>query len=177
MYIERWQADAWNALYNAAQVKYYAEQQDIAARITAIEDKLANVDTLTLRREESDEIMKNVLKFVLGPRLRLHARCGPEGVRGGGADLVMASPSRSVTGKLSVTGQVRHNQWTVLRQHEDIVRFINQAIEWENVVTFPLLLFLGLARKLGIYPRTAAPRRDEAGVFARRQRPGRTDRA
>jgi hypothetical protein len=64
---DKWQAHTWNALYNAAQVKYYAEQQDIAARITAIEDNLANVDTLTLRREESDEIMKNTLKFVLGP--------------------------------------------------------------------------------------------------------------
>src|SRR6185369_10683695 len=28
------------------------------------------------------------------------------------------------------------SQWSVLRQHEDMVRFINQAIEWENVVTF-----------------------------------------
>ena len=34
--------------------------------VSAIEQRLANVDTLTLRREESDEIMKSVLRFVLG---------------------------------------------------------------------------------------------------------------
>jgi hypothetical protein len=71
--IENWRADTWNALYNAAQVKYYAKQQNIAAGITAIEDNLANVDALTLRREESDEIMKNTLKVCARTAIRLHA--------------------------------------------------------------------------------------------------------
>ena len=33
---ESWRADAWNALYGAAQTTHYAQQQDIAARISAI---------------------------------------------------------------------------------------------------------------------------------------------
>src|SRR5262249_50312121 len=52
--IERWQDDVWNALFGAAQAKYFAQQQEISAQIAAIEAQLADVDTLTLRREESD---------------------------------------------------------------------------------------------------------------------------
>jgi hypothetical protein len=129
--IEQWKADVWNALYNAAQVNYYAKQQDIAARITATEDKLANVDTLTLRREESDEIMKNVLKFVLGTEFDLMPAAVQKAFATEATDMThgIAFDDQTLSG-------LSTGQWTVLRQHEDIVRFINQAIEWENVVTF-----------------------------------------
>jgi hypothetical protein len=56
--IAQWQSDVWNVIYNAAQTQYYAQQQDIAGKISQLEDRLNNVDTLTLRREESEEIMK-----------------------------------------------------------------------------------------------------------------------
>lgn len=129
--IDQWRNDVYNALYNAAQTKYFAEQQDIVARIGAIEEVLRNVDTLTLRREESDEIMKSILKFVLGTdfdfmpsdvekAFALEATDLKHGISFDGQSLAKLSP----------------DQWTLLRQHEDIVRFINQAIEWENVVTF-----------------------------------------
>jgi hypothetical protein len=129
--IEKWRTSVWNALYNAAQVNYYAQQQDTAARIAALEDKLANVDTLTLRREESDEIMKNVLKFVLGTEFDFM----PADV-----EAAFKSEATDIAHGIGFDGHtlsgLNTNQWTVLRQHEDIVRFINQAIEWENVVTF-----------------------------------------
>src|SRR5262249_47524174 len=51
---QQWRTDVWNALYNAAQTQYYAQQQDIAGKIAQLEDQLNNVDTLTLRREESE---------------------------------------------------------------------------------------------------------------------------
>jgi hypothetical protein len=131
--IEGWQADVWNALYSAAQVNYYAQQQDISARIAALEDKLANVDTLTLRREEGDEIMKNVLKFVLGLGFDYMPADVLDAFRSESTDINIAYgvgfDGQSLEG-MSAT------QWSVLRQHENMVRFINQAIEWENVVTF-----------------------------------------
>jgi hypothetical protein len=129
--IENWRTEAWNALYNAAQVNYYAQQQDIAARIAALQDKLANVDTLTLRREESDEVMKNVVKFVLGSEFDFM----PAAVK-----QAFATEATDTTHGIAFDGPTLSGlsaaQWTVLRQHEDIVRFINQAVEWENVVTF-----------------------------------------
>jgi hypothetical protein len=128
--IEQWRTDVWNALHDAAQNEYFAQQQEIAASIAAIEERLASVDTLTLRREESDEIMKCVLRFVLGTDfdfmpsevLAAFVAAGVDLEHGVGFD----GPSLGLTPE----------QWSLVRQHEDLIRFINQAIEWENVVTF-----------------------------------------
>ncbi|WP_344879513.1 hypothetical protein [Nonomuraea antimicrobica] len=128
--IEQWRVEVWNALYNAAQTRYFAQQEDIVGRIAAIEDRLTGVDTLTLRREESDEIMKCVLRFILGPDfdfmpdeiLKAFVAAGVDVEHGIGFD----GP------RLGMLPE----QWAAVRRHEDLIRFINQAIEWENVVTF-----------------------------------------
>lgn len=128
--IEQWRADVFNSLYTAAQTNYYAQQQDIAARVAAIEEKLTNVDTLTLRREESDEVMKSVLKFVLGSDFDFMPANVHQIFKAAGVDLDHG------VGFDGPTLGMTKDQWSVLSQHEDLVRFINQAIEWENVVTF-----------------------------------------
>jgi hypothetical protein len=64
---EQWVASVWGALYNAAQTAFYAQQQSVNAQISALQDQINNVDTLTLRREENDEILKSVLRWILGP--------------------------------------------------------------------------------------------------------------
>ncbi len=129
----RWQSEAWNVLFNAAQTNYFAEQQDIAAQISQLEDQINNVDTLTLRREENDEIMKGVLLFILGPALAFM----PQDV----IDNLNDPTLRDVDIEHGV-GFKRDGlnlspwDWSTARQYEDHVRFINQAIEWENVVSF-----------------------------------------
>jgi hypothetical protein len=128
--VEQWRNDVWSALFGAAQARYFARQQEIAAQIAAIEDRLASVDTLTLRREESDEIMKSVLRFILGPDFGFMPDSVLAAFQAAGVDL-----QHGVGFDGSKLG-LSPDQWTLLRQHEDIVRFINQAIEWENVVTF-----------------------------------------
>lgn len=129
--LEGWQDDAWDRLYGAAQTQYYARQQDIAARVAAIEQNLTNVDTLSLRREESDEIMKCILKFVLGADFDFMPPAVVQAFVDAGVDVThgVGFDGQTITG-------LNLNQWSLLRQHENIVRFINQAIEWENVVTF-----------------------------------------
>jgi hypothetical protein len=129
----QWQSDVWNALYGAAQTQYYALQQNIAAQIAALQDQLDNVDTLTLRREESDEIMKGALLFLLGVDFDLMP-----------SDVLAAfqQASADVTHGVGFLGTAQGSlgisaaNWSVVNLHEDQVRFINQAIEWENVVTF-----------------------------------------
>ncbi|MER5807391.1 hypothetical protein ABT143_04200 [Streptomyces sp. NPDC002033] len=127
---ERWQAAVWNALRDAAQNQYYSQQQDVAARISALEERINNVDTLTLRREESDEVMKGVLRALLGPGfdfmpqevIDLFVSAGVDLEHGIGFDGNSLGWSAA--------------DWAVFRRHESDVRFLNQAIEWENVVTF-----------------------------------------
>lgn len=127
---EKWQAAVWNALRDAAQNQYYSQQQDVAARISALEEKINSVDTLTLRREESDEVMKGVLRALLGPGfdfmpekvVKLFVAAGVDLEHGIGFDGNSLGWSAA--------------DWAVFRRHESDVRFLNQAIEWENVVTF-----------------------------------------
>lgn len=133
----QWQNDVWAALFNAAQTKYYAEQQDLAARAAALRDRLNGVDTLTLRREESDEIMKGVLRFLLGVDYHLMPAEVVDAVTasvGGDLDLLRhgAGFPGDATGALGVSAAA----WSAVLGHEAEVAFVNQAIEWENVVTF-----------------------------------------
>ena len=62
----QWQSNVWTILYNAAQSQFYASQQAASTQLKSLQDELNSVDTLTLRREENDEIMKGILRFLLG---------------------------------------------------------------------------------------------------------------
>jgi hypothetical protein len=128
--IERWRNDVWNALYNAAQTAYYAEQQDIAARIAALDAELAGVDTLTLRREENDEIMKSVLQYFVGNGFDFMPKAVTELF-----DMLMIDTTHGTAFEGHTAGAMAV-QWAPVRQFEELVRFVNQAVEWENVVTF-----------------------------------------
>jgi hypothetical protein len=64
--IAQWQSNVSQALYNAAQTAFYATQQYANAQVQTLQAKISAVDTLTLRREENDEIMKGILRFLLG---------------------------------------------------------------------------------------------------------------
>lgn len=128
--LDGWRNDVWNALFNGAQAAYVTEQQDILRQIDAIEARLNGVDTLTLRREESAEIMKSVLQFLLGPDYQLM----PPMVR-----LASLGSEETLRHGVRFTGArtiLSEQAWTILTQHEDVVRFVNEAIEWENVSTF-----------------------------------------
>ncbi len=151
----QWQLAVWNACYNAAQTQYYAKQQDIAAQIAQLEDQVNNVDTLTLRREESDEIMKGVLRFLLGPHPgKPDFNFMPQDVNAAikrsiasvwDVEHVPDDQAKAIsswwdsqhgvefTGNELGLGQA---DLKTVQQHENVVRFINQAIEWENVVSF-----------------------------------------
>ena len=140
---EAWRSDVWNALFNAAQTQYFARQQDIQSRVSAIETQIEGVDTLTLRREENEEVMKGVLRWLLGPTFHFM----PEDVvveflaqspipilnPNGNIDLVHGTVIDASRGDgLNVTG----TGWYPMFMYQEMVKFINEAIEWENVLYF-----------------------------------------
>jgi hypothetical protein len=130
----QWQNDVWNALFNAAQAQYYVEQQNIQAQIAALQDKLNNVDTLTLRREENEEIMKGVLRWLLGPTFDFM----PQDVMDL-FDPFINSPVDIAHGAATDKGDglaVTALGWLPMLMYEEMVKFINEAIEWENVLYF-----------------------------------------
>jgi hypothetical protein len=139
--LARWRNDVWNALYNAAQTNYYAGQQDIANRVAALEDKIAGVDTLTLRREENEEVMKGVLRWLLGPNFHFM----PDDVF---AQFLMQSPLLNPNGNIDLLHgtvidaargdglAVTAGGWYPMFQYQEMIKFVNEAIEWENVLYF-----------------------------------------
>jgi hypothetical protein len=129
--IQTWQASVYTALYNAAQTAFYTQQQSINAQITALQQQLNSVDTLTLRREENDEIMKCALRWLLGHNFEFM----PNNVvqyfkQQGGADLTYGIDFTGNDTNLSAS------DWTVVTQNEDRINFINQAIDWDNVLYY-----------------------------------------
>jgi len=116
--------------YNAAQTAYYAKQQQINAQIQALQAKITGVDTLTLRREENDEIMKCILRWLLGTGFDFMP---PDVI-----DLFKKSGGDRDYG-VSFTGNdlgLSTANWTTMFQYQEMVKFINEALEWENVTYF-----------------------------------------
>lgn len=149
--IEQWRNEVWTALFDAAQARYFARQQEIGSQIMVIEEQLANVDALTLRREESDEIMKSVLRYVLGADFAFMPDTVLAAFQAAGVDLEHGIGFDGPTLGMSP------DQWALVRQHEDLVRFINQAIEWENVVTFLYSYFWDVPPSWGFIRRLRHP--------------------
>ena len=127
----QWQSSVWTALYNAAQTAYSANQQTIAGQIAALQAQINNVDTLTLRREENDEIMKCALRWLLGKNFEFM----PQNV----IDLFNQTSSYPEKYGIDFTGNdsgLSKSDWSIATQNEDRIDFINQAIDWDNVIYF-----------------------------------------
>ncbi|WP_103653283.1 hypothetical protein [Bacillus thuringiensis] len=129
----KWRNDVWNALYNAAQTQFYAEQQRIASQISELEDKIQNVDTLTLRREEHDEIMKGVLRWILGPTFDFMP---PDVINLFFEQGNSWSLEHGVNFTGNFSGLTQPTDWSTMYYYQEMVKFINEAVEWENVQYF-----------------------------------------
>jgi hypothetical protein len=127
---DAWVAQVWTALRDAAQNQFYANQQALNSEINAIETELEGVDTLTLRREENDEIMRGVLKWLLGPTFDFM----PDDI----VQLFVASKADISHGVAFVDNNLTlsADQWSATFRYEEMVKFISEAIEWENVLYF-----------------------------------------
>jgi hypothetical protein len=68
---ERWRFEAWSAMREGAEEVYFASRQTRIERRDALAEELKGWDALTLRRMEREEIMKGVLRWLLGPSFEL----------------------------------------------------------------------------------------------------------
>jgi hypothetical protein len=130
--MEQWQTSVYSAIYNAAQTAYYSEQQNVSGQIAALQQKIQSVDTLTLRREENDEIMKCVLRWLLGSQVDVFM---PDNVTA----LFKNQPGADLQHGIDFTGSdttLQSGDWTTVQQYEDMVNFVNQAVDWDNIIYF-----------------------------------------
>jgi hypothetical protein len=125
-----WQQQVWGQLYEAAQTAFFANQQTLQVQIQALEDRLNNVDTLTLRREENDEIMRGVLAWMLGPTFYFM----PKGLQ----NLFNPSGPYVDWGAVFTDSELdlSASDWGKYSQYEEMVRFVNDAVDWDNIFYF-----------------------------------------
>lgn len=126
--VSRWQFAVWQALKDAAADAHYAQVQMYTAQRDAVAASITAIDSLTLRREERDEIMRGVLHWLLGPAFEFM----PDEI----AALFDDGKGGSV---ISLTGndlKINDVQWNQLFRYEEMIKFLHQAIEWENLLYF-----------------------------------------
>jgi type II secretion system protein G len=111
-----WQAKAWSAIRDAAERRYFDQRAVLQGRLTDLRAGLAGQDTLTLRQMEREEVMKGSLRWLLGPGFAFNEK----------------EESDYYDQKTEAVKDV--DTWNVGLVHGAVVRFLQQAIEWENML-------------------------------------------
>ncbi|WP_405577679.1 type II secretion system protein GspG [Streptomyces sp. NBC_01092] len=134
-----WQLDTWQKLREAAEQQYYTLQQRLRDRREQLLAELNRDDTLTLRRAEREELMKRSLQWLFGSDFDT----APDEI-----DAVLAALGTNGTptwtddidpSALPIGADV----WLKIRKFGEFVKFLHQAVEWENVLYFLYPYFWG----------------------------------
>jgi hypothetical protein len=120
-----WQNTAWAAMRKGAEDRWTQQQQDLQQRRDKLAADIANWDPLTLRRMEREEIMKTTLKWIFGPAFSLT----PSDV------LSLYGGDPDGLDRLEPSG-LTPEQWASVLGFGEFIKFIHEAIEWENVLFF-----------------------------------------
>lgn len=138
---QSWQAQCWSALRAAALNSYNATVQLLQQQRKELIDQAYAGDTLSLRRQEHEEIMKAVLRWLFGPsfelmpyqinmigKLGLLPRPRPDDFEPLGQ---ISDPSNLVK-----VPSLARSSWKIILDHGEVIKFLNEAIEWENLLYF-----------------------------------------
>ncbi|NTX25774.1 type II secretion system protein GspG [Burkholderia pyrrocinia] len=127
-YLIDWRLQVWNQLRQAAQDQYNANLQTYKDQLAAVEQQIASFDALTLRGMEQEEIMKGVLRWLLGPTFYL----SPPDI----ASLFGSDSSDPQQTDVLDPNKLSQQEWMNILNHGEFIKFIHNAIEWENVLYF-----------------------------------------
>lgn len=122
--LEKWQAESYDRLIDAFKSQRSTLVDRLEAERLTLRAELMNIDALKLRKLEKEEIMKGVLRMMLGPHFRFYSERLPELTIEDSGDLALYDPE---------TGVLRPGVGTELLMHGKIIRFLHHAIEWENI--------------------------------------------
>lgn len=114
----RWANGVWLALREAAHQQWALDRQLLLDRVERLEAEIGGYDALTLRKLEREAIMRGVLQWLFGPGFEL-------GIEG---DCVVPSDG------VDIVDPATWSAWQRVAQYGELIRFLQQAIEWENVL-------------------------------------------
>ena len=124
--LTEWRTDCLRRLSDAATGMFQADQLALRQERDDLTAWLTSDDVLYLRKIEREELMKAVLRWLVGPAFRFYDETSlPKLLVHDDADLDIFMPT---TGAV-VAGPAYER----MLRHGDLVAFLHQAIEWENV--------------------------------------------
>lgn len=124
---KRWQMQCYQQLVDAARLQYESGQEKLRKQRDELLAELEREDALTLRKIEKEELMKCVLRWLLGPDFELYPK----------DTLGLPSLEFNANGSLEyydeTTQSVKKEYWEPGLRYGEMIKFLHQAIEWENV--------------------------------------------
>lgn len=160
--LHAWQVKSWAILQDAALARHkqrlavLQEDRDRAWR------RLVGKDTLSLRRLEREELIRQTLHWIVG----VDFEAAPDDVAAVFQRLLQVE-SRDLPdnwpGGQAAARHLNPGQWATAAGFGDFVKFIHQAIEWENILYFLYPYFWGsddLAREKMLFEHPDPQHRD-----------------
>lgn len=130
--IDAWQMKTWAALKQAGEDAYTAQISALRDRRAQLEKDIESYDSLTLRRMEREEIMRLVLVWLFGPSFQIVPAM---------FDVLALSESAAPTSdplpELALNPALMSlAEWNTVRKYGEFIKYLQNAIEWENVLFF-----------------------------------------
>jgi len=120
-----WQHLAWSVMRRAAEEAWQVRRQELKQRRDQLAASIDSWDPLSLRKMEREEIMKTTLKWIFGPAFDLMPGEQARHYGGDSGGVASIEPSRLTPA-----------EWAQVMGIGEFIKFIQQAIEWENVLFF-----------------------------------------
>jgi len=114
---QQWQYKVWAAIRDAAMARYSSHLEILKDRLDRLTQAVGSQDSLSLRKVEREEVMKGVLRWLLGSNLQF------------------GSPT-SETLYDPTTQTIDPRTWADVLSYGEFIKFLHNAIEWENMVYF-----------------------------------------
>jgi hypothetical protein len=127
-----WQGKVWAQLREADQANFSARQVLARDRKAQLEAEIAQFDALTLRKMEREEVMKGVIQWLLGPHFALM----PDDVQTSISAHVVDADARPGAFAFPAVQTLSETEWHAILDHGELIKFLHNAIEWENVIFF-----------------------------------------
>jgi len=142
---EDWQRAVWRQLHDAANARHNEEIARLQEERDVLWRALVGKDTLSLRRLEREEMVRLIMLWLLGPdtgyanapswvEATLNKMLNSEVAFLGGAAPALPSPTFA---------GMNSSDWASALLFGDMVKFVQEAVEWENLLYFLYPYFWG----------------------------------
>ncbi|MEU7906227.1 hypothetical protein [Actinoplanes sp. NPDC049118] len=114
--VAEWRSRSYARLVAVLRGRHEEEAAQLSQTRDALVQRLSGDDALALRRIEREEVMKSVLRWIFGPDFQFYPEDLPPG------------PERPTDESI-----VDRSTWRRTLRYGQLITFLHQAIEWENV--------------------------------------------